>query len=243
MFNKTKYKGEKYFCKNCLRCFSSKKILSGHKEDCLVINGKENVKLESGFISFKNYFKQIHVPFTIYADFECILEKFDCDIGCSSNSSYTRKYQEHVSCSFAYKVVCVDNKYSKKVNLYRGKDAAHKLIKSVFKEYSYCKEIMIKHFNKNLIMRGEENERFELTNICWIWGKLIDVTDDRARDYCHISGKYRGAAYWNCNINLKITKKVPVIFHNLKGYDSHLIFKEISQFNVKISVIRNGLEK
>ena len=102
---------------------------------------------------------------------------------------------------------------------------------------------MIKHFNKNLIMRGEENERFELTNICWIWGKLIDVADDKARDYCHISGKYRGAAYWNCNINLKITKKVPVIFHNLKGYDSHLIFKEISQFNVKISVIRNGLEK
>ena len=134
MFNKTKYKSEKYFCKNCLRCFSSKKILSEHKEDCLVINGKENVQLESGFISFKNYFKQIHISFKIYADFECILEKFDCDIGCSSNSSYTRKYQEHVSCSFAYKVVCVDNKYSKKVNLYRGKDAAHKLIKSVLKE-------------------------------------------------------------------------------------------------------------
>ena len=46
-----------------------------------------------------------------------------------------------------------------------------------------------------------------------------------------------------CNINLKITKNVPVIFHNLKGYDSHLIFTELSQFNVKISVIPNGLEK
>ena len=48
----------------------------------------------------------------------------------------------------------------------------------------------------------------------------------------------------SCNINLKITEKVPVIFHNLKGYDSHLIFKELGKFNnVKISVIPNGLEK
>ena len=63
------------------------------------------------------------------------------------------------------------------------------------------------------------------------------------RDHCHITGKYRGAAHCSCNINLRLTKKVPVIFHNLKGYDSHLIFKELSKFNVKISVIPNGLEK
>ena len=63
------------------------------------------------------------------------------------------------------------------------------------------------------------------------------------RDHCHITGKYRGAAHWSCNINLKITKKVPVIFHNLRGYDLHLNFKELSKFNCKISVIPNGLEK
>ena len=112
MFNKTKYKGKKYFCKNCLQCFSSEKILSEHEEDCLVINGKQNVKLESGFISFKNYSKQIPDLFKIYADFECTLKKVDGDIECSSNSSYTRKYQNHGPCSFAYKVVCVDNKLS-----------------------------------------------------------------------------------------------------------------------------------
>ena len=70
MFNKTKHKDKKYFCRNCLQCFSSEKILSEHKEDCLVINGKQNVKLEEGFISFKNHSRQIHVPLKIYADFE-----------------------------------------------------------------------------------------------------------------------------------------------------------------------------
>ena len=100
-----------------------------------------------------------------------------------------------------------------------------------------------KHFNKNLIMSGEENEKFELTNICWICSKLIENNDNKVRDHCHITGEYRGATHWNCNINLKMTKKVPVLFHNLKGYDSHLIFKELSKFNVEISVITNGLEK
>ena len=92
-------------------------------------------------------------------------------------------------------------------------------------------------------MSGEENEKFELTNICWICSKLIENNDNKVRDHCHITGEYRGATHWNCNINLKMTKKVPVLFHNLKGYDSHLIFKELSKFNVEISVITNGLEK
>ena len=116
IFNKTKNKNKKYVCRNCLQCFSSEQVLIEHKEDCLIINGKQNVKLEKAFISFKNHFKQIPVPLKIYADFECILRKVDSDIECSSNSSYTRKYQEHIPCSFAYKVVCVDNKYSKKIN-------------------------------------------------------------------------------------------------------------------------------
>ena len=72
---------------------------------------------------------------------------------------------------------------------------------------------------------------------------MTDIGDIKVRDRCHITGKYRGSSHWKCNINLKISKKVPVIFHNLRGYGSHLIFKELSKFNCKISVIPNGLEK
>ena len=102
---------------------------------------------------------------------------------------------------------------------------------------------MKKHFNENLIMTAEENKEFERSNICWICGGLIDLDDKKVRDHCHIFGNFRGSSHWNCNIDLKISKKLPVIFHNLKGYDSHLIFKQLSKFIVKISVIPNGLEK
>ena len=113
--------------------------------------------------------------------------------------------------------MCVDNKYSKKIVLYRGKDIVNKLIKLILSEYNYCRRVAKKHFNKNFIMSAEEEERFEQSNICWICNKLFDLSDNKVRDHCHITGKYRGALHWSCNINLKISKKVPVIFHNLKG--------------------------
>ena len=190
MFNKTKHKGKKYFCKSCLQCFSCDKVLIKHKEDCLMINAKQNVKLEKGFISFVNYSRQIPVPFKIYADFKCILKS--CDVGIDNKCfSYTTKYQDHVPCSFAYKVVCVDDKYSKDVVLYRGKIVGFKFISMILKEYDYCIKVMKKHFNKNLVMTAKQNEEFERSNICWICGCLIDIGDNKVRDHCHITGIYR----------------------------------------------------
>ena len=98
---------------------------------------------------------------------------------------------------------------------------------------------MKKHFNKNLIMTGKEEEQFQSSNICWICEKRIDNDDERD---CYIAGKYRGTAHWNCSINLQLTKKVPVIFRNLRGYDSHLIFCELNKFDLEIDVIPNRLE-
>ena len=83
-----------------------------------------------------------------------------------------------------------------------------------------------KHFNKNPTMSAEEGERSKFNNSCWVCDKLFVVGDYKVRDHCHITRKYRGAAHWRCNINLKLTKKIPVIYHNLRGYDSHLIIKK-----------------
>ena len=92
-------------------------------------------------------------------------------------------------------------------------------------------------------MSDEEEHLFQQSNSCWICKKLIDNDEEKVRDHCHITGKFRGAAHWNCNINFQVTKKVPVIFHNLRDYDSHSSYNELDKFDVKINVISNGLKE
>ena len=86
-------------------------------------NGEQVVNLEDGFIELKNCFKQIPVPFKVYADFEYILKKFK-----NSEGYYTQKYRENKSCSFSYKLVCVYNKFSKTIVVYSGENVAYRLI-------------------------------------------------------------------------------------------------------------------
>ena len=196
------------------------------------------VRLEKGAIEFKNYFKQMLVPFKIYVDFESNLKAVEIYEG-----FYSKKFQDHVPCSFACKVVCIDDKFTKPIVAFRGKNAAHEFVKVILNKYEYCKKVMKKHFNKNLIISEKEEEQFQSSNISWIFEKLIDFDDEKVRDHCHVTGKLRGAAHWSCKINLQLTEKVPVIFQNLRGYDSHLIFRELNKFDVKIEVIPDGLEK
>ena len=92
-------------------------MLIKHKEDCLSINEAQSVKLEEGIIKFENYFKQLSVSFKIYADFECNLKNVEICEG-----SYTKKYHDHVPCSFAYKITCIDNKFSKPIVVYGGEN-------------------------------------------------------------------------------------------------------------------------
>ena len=166
MFDKTKNKNKKWFCKGSLQCFSGENILIKRKEDCLSINGIQSVKVEEGTIELKDFFKQLPVPFKMYADFECNLR--DAEI---YEGSYTKKYHEHIPCSYAFKVVCIDNRFSKLIVVYRSKNAAYEFIKAILEEYKYCKKIMKEHFNKNLIMSEEEEYLFQQSNSCWICKK------------------------------------------------------------------------
>ena len=86
---------------------------------------------------------------------------------------------------------------------------------------------MKKHFNKNLIMSEKEEEQFQLSNTCWICEKLIDDDNEKLRAHCHVTGKFRGTDHWSCNMDFQLTKKVFVIFHNLRGYDSPLILMSL----------------
>ena len=150
MFSITENKSKIWFCMRCLQGFISENILNKHKDDCLVINGKQRVKLSEGFISFKNYSRQMRAPFKTYADFECILRKNDLlkkDFDKNNSGSWSKNYQDHFPCGFGYKVVCVDVRFTKNVVVYRGKDCVNKFVESILHEYEYCKDVIRDYFN------------------------------------------------------------------------------------------------
>ena len=110
--------------------------------------------------------------------------------------------QKSIKITFlAYKLVCIDNKFTKPIVFFRGENVAYEFVKVILKEYGYCKKVMKKHFNKHLIKSVEEEEQFQSISTCWICEKLIDNDDEKVRDHCHITGKFKGAAHWICNTN------------------------------------------
>ena len=250
MYKQTKHKERKHFCMWCLQCFSSDRVLNNHKDICIQVNGQQAIKMpdkDNNILKFNNFHKQQPVPFVIYADFEAITEKIH---GCQQdgNKSYTEAYQRHTDCGYGYKVVCCyDDKYTKPIQLYRGEKVVYKFMENMLEEVKYCKKVMKKHFNKPLRMTEVDEKEFKKATTCHICDKKYTEKDIRVRDHCHITGKYRGSAHQECNLKLRINPeeiKIPVIFHNLRGYDSHFIMQEIGAIVKKHAYKnKNGEEK
>ena len=116
-------------------------------------------------------------------------------------------------------------------------------INSMIEESSYCNEVMKKHFNKELVMTKKDMEDFKNSTKCCICDNTYVDGGVKVRDHCHITGKYKVSVHRDCNINFKLNHKIPVIFHKLKNYDSHLLMQEQDKFNLKINVMPNGLKK
>ena len=264
MLKQTKHKNKKNFCMNCLQCFSSKEVLDAHRKDCIVINGKQAIKMpneDENRVEFINHRKQIPVPFVIYADFEAITKKNKkSEVNESkdeSNVSYTKAYQTHIDCGYGYKVVChYDWKLSKVSKIYRGKGAVYKFLENMLEEVEYCKRMVKKHFNKNLRMTVEDMDDFNRSNKCYICNEKYVEGVKPMKDHCRITGRYLGSAHDACCSKLRMNPdkiRVPVIFHNLRGYDSQQIGKIAKdkshvdkngeRKDLKINAIPNNMER
>ena len=165
----------------------------------------------------------------IYANFESnlVLENNERQ---KPKESYMNKYQKHIASSYDYKLVCVDD---------NTKRCSLNFIDSIFEESKYCSNVMKKHFNKEFVMTKEDNESFKNYTKCWIY-----IDNDVKVRIIVISPKIIEAMHIEIIILFaKLNSKIPVVFHNLKAYDSHFIIQELSKFNLKINVIPNGLEK
>ena len=263
MYNQTKHKERKNFCMYCLQCFSSEEILAKHNVTCIEINGLQSIKMPDpgSKISFRNYQKELPAPFVIYADFEAITEKIqnsDEKIQNSDEKSNTKQYQKHTASGYGYNVVCCyDDEFSQPIIIYRGEKAVSRFMEDMLEEVEYCQKIVKTHFSKPLKMTKADEESFQRAEECHICKRPYITSDERVRDHCHVTGKYRGSAHKDCNLNFKLTDKIPVVFHNLKGYDSHFIMQEIGEIvkknsyvdekgkkhEMNINIIPNNMEK
>ena len=238
---------KRYYCLNCFNSFKSPDSLDKHKEYCY---NNECVKIsmppQNTFLRFKNFRYSEKAPFAIYADFESFIKPMlSCDP--NPNRSYTKKYQKHKPSGFSYyiKSLYEDVKKSEKRTYIKTKeeepDAEDVFVKWLEEDVKEIANIE----PKKIIFTREDEKQFNTSSDCWICGEEIKNTNDKVRDHCHYTGRYRGAAHNSCNLKYSKPKGVPVFFHNLAGYDSHLFIKNLGSSNPKenIECIPNNEEK
>ena len=144
------------------------------------------------------------------------------------DNSYTKQYQKLIPSGFCYHIKCFDDTLHSQepvtfVKELNDDDVAQIFINTLEKN---IKEIYKKFkFSKGMIMTMHKKLVYDNSTLCHICNE--DLGNDRVRDHCHLSGKFRGATHEVCNLNYKVPKFFPVVFHNLSGYDSHLFIKTL----------------
>ena len=248
LYNQSKHRERKHFCERCLHGYTREDLLKAHKPDCRGI-GQTAVRVEmpkagGNKLTFQNHHKQFPAPFIIYADFEALTTKIEGP-ELDPSVSNTQRTQLHETCSYCYVVVRCDGKTNTPVE-YRGPNAAEHFLRAIQAEERIIRNELANP--KVMRMSPEDVLIHSRAGVCHICEKPLAVggTKDSVRDHCHITGKYRGAAHNACNLKLRLEPwktPIPVVFHNLRGYDSHLLMQAISRVKGRVSCIPNNTEK
>ena len=249
------HNSKKYFCDGCFQFFYTKNKLDQHQQyDCNYVVTKiptNNLKINKygetipeNILQFENFEKQLKLPFVIYADFECLLKPLNYEEPISSDKPYTVDVSEHKPYAFVYFIKCSYDMNLSKLEYYFGEDASkvfcEKLELDIFRIYNDHLKCVMPMLN----LTQEENDAFENAIACNICDNLFIEGEGKVRDHDHLTGRVRiGAAHSICNLNFKIPKFIPVFFHNLSGYDSHLFIKELCCFQDQIDVLAQTKEK
>ena len=236
---------KRHFCLNCFNSFQNEDKLEEHKDYCYENECVKVVMPPSGtYLRFKNFLHSEKAPFAIYADFESkIIEMDNCNP--DPNKSYTKKYQKHEPVSFCYYIKSFNESvYESRIRSYiketpEGEDVIDVFLKWLGDDVKAIANIK----PKKMIFTEEDEKHFNKASDCWICGE--DLGNDRVRDHCHFTGRYRGPAHNSCNLKYRKPNNISVFFHNLSGYDSHLFIKKIGSSNKKenIKCIPNNEEK
>ena len=238
--------GANYFCDYCSFSNCVRAVVLKHQESCSgeVFEPERVFPKPGSFLKFKNCERSAEQPFVIYADFESRLKPMFVKKGGS-----TTQYQEHVPVGYAYYLVC---RFDPSQNIFRSytsrsddEDIGLHFLKSL---RDTVLDLWTKFkYSRAMVFTVEDRKDFREAKECWICGKnfcFMDNLEDKVvRDHRHYTGKYRGAAHASCNLRLRRTKRIPVVFHYFTGYDNHLFVKSLEKIEGEISVNARNEEK
>ena len=236
---------EDFYCLNCFCAYSAKNKLEEHKKICE--NNKYcNVEMptkDNNTIKYNQGEKYIKLPFVIYADLECLLEKISTCQNNPNESSAT-EINEYAPLGYLLFMHSSLNKSKNKLDYYRGKDCMKKSCKDL---RTHATKIINYEKKKMIPLTIKEKMHYNEQKICHICKKEFGNNDKKhykVRDHCHYTGKYRGAAHNICNLRYKGPREIPVVFHNGSIYDYHFIIKElVKEFDGNFECLDEKTEK
>jgi hypothetical protein len=250
----------KLFCPYCCYGFvkkrNGKNNLAEHKNFCRPYGAQRTKFLpkEANFIQFNDYEKMQKLPFCIYADFETINKdveekNFVIDYGENGEplKSGTELKTNHAVTGFTF--CTVSPHFPINTVTYRNPDAGKVFLEMIHEE----KERILKQWkdsgSEKMNMTSKDEYQFKRTTCCHICTqKFVENPtkkgQTKVRDHDHFTGDYRGAAHSKCNIAMRTVKNIPIFFHNLGGYDSHIIFNNLNKVPIETpSVIAKAIER
>ena len=236
-----------FYCLNCFQSYTTENSLKKHKEVC------ENhyycyVKMpeeDNKILKYNQGEKSMKVPFIIYTDLDCLLEKRNTCHNNLEKPSIT-KINKHTPSGYSLFTHCSFDTRKNKLDYYRGKNCMKNfcldLREHATKIVNYEKKEMIP-------LTKKEEKKYNKENVCHICKKRFSTDDSnkkyyKVRDHCHYTGKYRDAAHDICNLIYKIPKEIPVVFHDGSTYDYHFIIKELAEeFEEEFECLAKNTEK
>ena len=236
LLSSTKKHHGHHFCPFCFHGYTKKSLLDDHLPYC-GINGPQKIKLpneNTKWFSYTDVRKQMKAPAVIVADFETLNESI-----CDGNQSNTIKTKHQTPIAFGYTVIGITDELAVPIQVYRGRDAADVAIDLLLQERDRIRKIYDRVFEDPVRYNKtrESESHYHQQQSCHICGNIIGIGDDKVLDHCHFTGAYRGPAHKPCNLNYKMTGVIPVVFHNLKGYDSHIIMQAIGKVKERMRCI------
>jgi hypothetical protein len=187
-------------------------------------------------MEFKNYKNMLERPYIAYMDFE------------SSNvkTYHEERITRHEPNSVCVHFVCTYDSSKNRLWTYVGEDCVEQLLLELYRANQEFIQDM--WHNERMIMTKEDYAKFNQATCCHICKNEFASDDKIVRDHDHRTGAFRGAAHFKCNINYYTNRYLPVVCHNLRGYDSHFIIRKAYEIierlgNQKIDVIPNSYEK